>query len=89
MFVANAFGKLAGSPHINELGERVADALIDYMLTLPGNEDVSPINPVVGEIKRVISSFIRRFERSAREAFSARRRPLDPFALGVLRFLSS
>lgn len=28
---------------------RVADFLIDYMLALPGNEDVRSINPVVGE----------------------------------------
>jgi D-aminopeptidase len=61
--VGNAFGKFAGSTQINELGEietpilltstlnvpRVADALIDYMLALPGNENVRSINPVVGE----------------------------------------
>jgi D-aminopeptidase len=28
---------------------RVADAVIDYMLALPGNEDVQSINPLVGE----------------------------------------
>jgi D-aminopeptidase len=28
---------------------RVADATIDYMLALPGNEDVQSINPLVGE----------------------------------------
>jgi hypothetical protein len=28
---------------------RVADALIGYLLALPGNEDVLSINPVVGE----------------------------------------
>jgi D-aminopeptidase len=63
VFVGNAFGKLAGSTQVNELGEietpilltstlsvpRVADALIDYMLALPGNEDVESINPLVGE----------------------------------------
>ena len=63
VFVGNAFGKLAGSTQVNELGEietpilltstlsvpRVADALIDYMLGLPGNEDVESINPLVGE----------------------------------------
>ncbi|HEV8588712.1 MAG TPA: P1 family peptidase [Pyrinomonadaceae bacterium] len=63
VFIGNAFGKLAGSTQVNELGEietpvmltstlnvpRVADAVIDYMLTLPGNEDVQSINPVVGE----------------------------------------
>jgi D-aminopeptidase len=63
VFVGNAFGKLAGSTQVNELGEietpilltstlnvpRVADALLDYMLALPGNEDVRSINPLVGE----------------------------------------
>ncbi len=61
--VGNGFGKLAGSTQVNELGEietpvlltgtlnvpRVADALITYMLSLPGMEDVRSINPVVGE----------------------------------------
>src|SRR5213080_368066 len=63
VFIGNAFGKLAGSTQVNELGEietpimltstlnvpRVADALIDYMLALSGNEDVQSINPLVGE----------------------------------------
>jgi len=63
VFVANAFGKLMGSTQVEELGEietpivltctlcvpRVADAVIDFMLALPGNEDVRSINPVVGE----------------------------------------
>lgn len=63
VFIGNAFGKLAGSTQVNELGEietpilltstlavpRVADALLDYMLGLPGNEDVQSINPLVGE----------------------------------------
>ena len=63
VFVGNAFGKLVGSTQINELGEietpilltstlnvwRVADALVDYMLALPGNESVQSINPVVAE----------------------------------------
>jgi D-aminopeptidase len=63
IFVGNGFGKLAGSTQVNELGEietpivltstlsvpRVADAVLDYMLALPGNEDVVSVNPVVGE----------------------------------------
>lgn len=63
VFVGNAFGKLAGSTQVNELGEietpilltstlavpRVADFLMDYMLALPGNENVQSINPLVGE----------------------------------------
>ena len=63
VFVGNAFGKLAGSTQVEELGEietpialtstlnvpRVADGLLDYMLSLPGNERVQSINPLVGE----------------------------------------
>src|SRR5437868_7224636 len=63
IFVGNAFGKLAGSTQVNELGEietpilltstlsvpRVADAVLDYMLALPGNEDVRSVNPLVAE----------------------------------------
>lgn len=63
VFIGNAFGKLVGSTQVNELGEietpilltstlnvfRVADALIDYMLTLDGNARIRSINPVVGE----------------------------------------
>ena len=63
VFIGNAFGKLAGSTQVNELGEietpivltstlsvpRAADAVLDYVLALPGNEDVQSINPLVGE----------------------------------------
>lgn len=63
VFIGNAFGKLVGSTQVNELGEietpilltstlnvpRVADALIDYILSLSGNEDVQSVNPLVGE----------------------------------------
>src|SRR6266513_5858502 len=63
VFVGNAFGKLAGSTQVEELGEietpilltstlavpRVADAVIDYMLALPGNEEVRSIKPLVAE----------------------------------------
>lgn len=63
IYVGNGFGKLAGSTQVDELGEietpilltntmsvsQVADALISYMLALPGNENVLTVNPVVGE----------------------------------------
>ena len=63
VFTFNGFGKLIGSTQVDELGEietpilltstlnipRVADALLDYMLALPGNEDVRSINPLVAE----------------------------------------
>ena len=61
--VGNAFGKLAGSTQVQELGElespvvltctlcvpRAADAVLTYLLSLPGNENVRSANPVVGE----------------------------------------
>jgi D-aminopeptidase len=63
VFVGNGFGKLAGSTQVAELGEietpilltntlnvpRAADALVDWMLQLPGNEDVRSVNPLVAE----------------------------------------
>lgn len=63
IFVGNGFGKLAGSTQVNELGEietpilltstlavpRTADFLLDYMLELPGNENVQSVNPLVAE----------------------------------------
>ena len=63
VFVGNAFGKLAGSTQVQELGTiespialtatlnvfKVADAVLDHMLGLPGNEDVRSLNPLVGE----------------------------------------
>lgn len=63
VFVGNGFGKLMGSTQVNELGEietpilltstlsvpKVGDFLLDYLLTLPGNENVQSINPLVAE----------------------------------------
>jgi D-aminopeptidase len=63
VFVGNGFGKLMGSTQVNELGEietpivltntlnvpKVADALLDYMLSLPGNQNVRSVNPLVAE----------------------------------------
>ena len=65
VYVGNGFGKLCGISQIEELGTietpialtntlnvpTVADALIDYVLRLPGNEQVRSVNPVVGETK--------------------------------------
>jgi len=61
--VGNGFGKLTGSTQVNELGElespivltctlcvpRAADAVLTYLLGLPGNEEVRSANPVVAE----------------------------------------
>ena len=63
VYVGNGFGKLIGFTQIEELGNietpilltntlnapLVADGLIEYMLSLGGNEKVISINPVVGE----------------------------------------
>jgi len=63
IYLGNAFGKLIGYTQVEELGNIetpivltntlnvgiVADGVIEYMLSLPGNENVMSINPVVGE----------------------------------------
>ena len=85
VFVGNAFGKLAGSTQVNELGEietpilltstlsvpRVADALTDYMLALPGNEDVLSINPIVGETNDGYLNDIRGRHITSDDVFAA------------------
>jgi len=63
VFVGNGFGKAVGFTQINELGNietpialtgtlntfLVANALIDYTLSIPENSGVRSVNPVVGE----------------------------------------
>ena len=63
VYVGNGFGKMMGISQIEELGNietpilltntlnvpKVANGLIDYMLSLPGNEKVRSVNSVVGE----------------------------------------
>ncbi|MGZ5440420.1 MAG: DmpA family aminopeptidase [Thermoanaerobaculia bacterium] len=85
VFVGNGFGKLMGSTQIEELGEiespialtstlnvpRVADALIDWMLALPGNEDVRSINVVVGETNDGQLNDIRGRHVGREEVFAA------------------
>ncbi|HXT61616.1 MAG TPA: P1 family peptidase [Pyrinomonadaceae bacterium] len=85
VFIGNAFGKLAGSTQVNELGEietpimltstlnvpRVADATIDYMLALPGNQDVQSINPLVGETNDGFLNDIRGRHVGRDEVFAA------------------
>jgi D-aminopeptidase len=85
IFVGNGFGKLAGSTQVDEMGDietpilltsttsvpRVADAVISYMLALPGNEDVLSINPVVGETNDGYLSDIRGRYITADDVFAA------------------
>lgn len=63
IYVGNGFGKLVGYTQVEELGSietpilltntlnvpKVADALIEYMIQIKGNENIRSINPVVGE----------------------------------------
>lgn len=85
VFVGNGFGKLAGSTQVNELGTiespialtstlnvfRVADALLDYMLDLKGNEDVRSLNPLVGETNDGALNDIRSRSVGREEVFAA------------------
>lgn len=61
--IINGFGKIVGSTQLTELGAietpvlltatlsvfRVADALLSYLRSLPGNEELWTLNPVVAE----------------------------------------
>src|SRR5213592_473901 len=63
VFVGNAFGKLAGSTQVDELGTietpivltntlsvgTAVDAVVEHMLAQPGNEAVRSVNALVGE----------------------------------------
>ena len=85
VFVGNGFGKLTGSTQVDEMGDiesavlltsttsvpRVADALISYVLALPGNEDVLSVNPVVGETNDGFLNDIRGRHITADDVFAA------------------
>lgn len=72
--VFNGFGKFTGLSQVRELGGletpialtstlsvwRVADALAEWVLEQPGNEEVTSVNPVVGECNDAHLSDIRR-----------------------------
>lgn len=71
--VGNGFGKLTGWTQVEELGEietpvvltntlavpRAAEALIQWTLAQPGNEQVRSVNPVVGETNDGLLNNIR------------------------------
>jgi D-aminopeptidase len=85
IYVGNGFGKLIGSTQVNELGEietpilltntlnvpRVADALIEWMLQLPGNEEVRSINSIVAETNDGYLNDIRGRHVGRDEVFAA------------------
>src|SRR5262245_11024202 len=101
VFVGNAFGKLAGSTQVEELGEietpialtstlnvpRVADAILDYMLAIPGNQQVRSINPLVGETNDGYLNDIRGRHVGRAEVLSAiqgaRGGPVEEGAVGA------
>lgn len=101
IFVGNGFGKLMGYTQVRELGEietpiiltctlcvpRAADALIDYMLSLPGNEEVPSINPVVAETNDGFLNAIRsrpiRMEHVRRAIETAREGAVEEGSVGA------
>ncbi len=101
--VGNAFGKLMGSTQVNELGElespivltctlcvpRAADAVLTYVLSLPGNEDVRSANPLVAETNDGSLNDIRARAITEADVASAIRRaatgPVEEGAVGAGR----
>lgn len=85
VFVGNGFGKLLGSTQVEELGEletpilltntlnvpRVADALLEWMLGLPGNEEVRSVNALVAETNDGQLNDIRGRHVGREEVFAA------------------
>lgn len=85
IYIGNGFGKLIGVTQVRELGEietpilltstlnvpRVADALLDWMLEQPGNEQVRSINVVVGETNDGYLNDIRGRHVSRSHVFAA------------------
>jgi len=85
IFLGNAYGKLAGSTQVNEMGEietpilltatdsvpRVADAVVTYTFGLKGNENVLSVNPVVGETNDGWLSDIRSRPIAPEDVFAA------------------
>lgn len=83
--VGNGFGKLMGSTQVNELGElespvvltctlcvpRAADAVLTYLLGLPGNEAVRSANPVVAETNDGVLNDIRARPIGERDVLAA------------------
>jgi len=97
----NAFGKLVCATQVNELGDLetpvlltntlsvwdAARALAEWMLGLPGNQDVRSVNPVVGETNDGWLSDIRGMHVKAahviRALDSARGGPVDEGSVGA------
>ncbi|MDX2432706.1 MAG: P1 family peptidase, partial [Bacteroides sp.] len=83
--VGNGFGKAIGFTQVQELGNletpivltstlnvfSVADAMVDHMLSLPGNEHVRSVNPVVGETNDGFLNDIRQRPVQKADVFKA------------------
>ncbi len=83
--VGNGYGKLVGATQLTELGVietpivltatlsvfRAADALVSYVLGLPGRERTQSVNPVVGETNDGYLSDIRSRPVGAEHVFAA------------------
>jgi D-aminopeptidase len=101
IFVGNGYGKLMGATQVEELGEietpilltstlnapRAADALLEWMMALPGNEEARSINPIVGETNDGLLNDIRGRHVGREEVFAALRSatsgPVEEGALGA------
>jgi D-aminopeptidase len=85
VYVGNGFGKAVGFTQVQELGEletpigltntlsvfTVAEGLADYVLQLPGNDDVRSVNPVTGETNDGWLNDIRRRRVTKQHVFDA------------------
>jgi len=83
--VGNAFGKLAGGLQVNELGElespvvltctlcvgKAWDATAAWLLSLPGNEEVRSVNPLIAETNDGVLNDIRQRPISERDVLEA------------------
>ncbi len=101
--VGNGFGKLTGALQVNELGEHESpivltctlcvgkawDATAAYLLSLPGNEEVRSVNPVIAETNDGQLSDIRRRPISEAEVLrairEARTGPVEEGSVGAGR----
>jgi D-aminopeptidase len=85
VYVGNAFGKLAGSTQVNELGSIEAPivltntlsvhaglaGIVKYILTQPGNELVTSVNAVVGETNDGLLNDIRAMRITPEDVIAA------------------
>jgi D-aminopeptidase len=101
VYVGNGFGKLMGSTQVNELGEietpilltstlsvpKTADFLLDYMLALPGNENVQSVNALVAETNDGFLNDIRGRHITRDDVFNAIKNaktgPVDEGSVGA------